>query len=130
MSNIGEVMAMPLLSADHRANRCFVASFAVTGASGAPDTTSSNYRVPNGVTITRTGTGTYNITFPGMPYGFVNAFIGLSAAGTVVDVVPSALSATAGTATLVTKNAAGTATDPASGDVVVMLFYGVTTGML
>jgi hypothetical protein len=70
-----------------------------------------------GFSYTRTGTGAYTMVFPACVDALIlPSFI--SAAGpTIFDITVTAMSATAGTATFQTRNAAGAATDPASGDI-------------
>ncbi len=81
--------------------------------------------------IARTGAGTYAVTLckdatsaasaAATAYGVNDWEVRpslKSAAGTVVTVGVTAEAPTSGTMTLVTRNAAGAATDPASGDVV------------
>lgn len=89
------------------------------GATGAPTLS------PTGTAfgISRSGTGTYALTFPALtqpssPTAYVKVGIALSAATTVSQATVTAFSASAGTATFVTAlNAAGTAVDPANGDI-------------
>lgn len=71
------------------------------------------------IDVTRDSTGTYSITYPKSADCEVRVGI-MSAAGTVVTANPTACDGTAGTATFVTRNAAGSATDPASGDVLLI----------
>ncbi len=88
------------------------------GGSGA---VASQSNLPD-IGVARTGAGTYSITFT-IPAPDWEFYPGIkSAAGTVVTASLTAESPTAGTATLVTRNAAGTATDPASGDVIFLHF--------
>ena len=90
------------------------------GASGAPGTLQSGGA---GWAFTRTGAGTYTFTFPKAVDAVFNIQIE-SNAGTVIDVTLSTISASAGTGGMVTRNAAGAATDPASGDVLhFQVFY-------
>lgn len=86
------------------------------GGSGAP-TINSDASDP-GFTWTRTGAGVYNITFPACPRGDIIPKIIKTAAPTVFTAHVTALSVTAGTATIRFNNAAGAATDPASGDII------------
>lgn len=82
------------------------------GASGAPGTIAG----APGFTFTRTGAGTYTGTMPKVVDIYFNAINCISAAGTVIDGTFTAVSASAGTFAFTTRNAAGTATDPANGD--------------
>jgi len=83
------------------------------GASGAP-TDSADH--PS-ISTTRNSTGNYALKYPPCA-DFDLDFCIISATQAVSNVVITALNTTAGTATIVTTNAAGTATDPASGDVI------------
>lgn len=73
------------------------------------------------ITITRTGAGVYNLTFPAGPGRFLLDASIFSAALTVTTVVITALNVGAGTATIKTLAAAGTAADPANGDQVFLM---------
>jgi hypothetical protein len=74
-----------------------------------------------GITATLNGTGTYDLTYPKGKNVWIHATL-KSAALTVVGVVVTAVSATAGTATI--KTLAGTnaavATNPANGDAIML----------
>lgn len=88
------------------------------GATGAPTLSPAS---GTGFGITRSSAGTYALTFPALPSGgtaYVKVGVALSAATTVSQATVTAFSGTAGTATFVTAlNAAGTAVDPANGDI-------------
>lgn len=86
------------------------------GAVGAPTVNSAQSDA--GFTWTRTGAGVYNITFPGCPRGIIDPKIIRSAAPTVFTCHVTARDMGAGTATIRYNNAAGAATDPASGDII------------
>lgn len=89
------------------------------GAAGAVGTLDSD---DPGVTVTKNGsTGTYDITYPKAVKARLYWSL-ISAAGTVKTAWIAALSATAGTAQLVTGNGGGTATNPADGDKIQLLF--------
>jgi len=90
---------------------------------GATGAVGSQIFGPPGVTLTRTGTGTYTLVYPAALGVAIVPYIAKSAAPTVFDASVTAKSATAGTATIVTANAAGTATDPANGDILGLLFF-------
>lgn len=90
---------------------------------GATGAVGSQIFGPPGVTLTRTGTGTYTLVYPAALGVALIPYIAKSAAPTVFDVSVTAKSATAGTATIVTANVAGTATDPANGDILGLLFF-------
>lgn len=109
-------------------NMTVVRSSVAIGASGAVDSTVAGYDVARGITVTRTGTGTYSLVFPACPRATVQVFVEKSAVPTVFDAVCTAKSPTAGTATFKTFNAAGTATDPASGDLIAVIIYGAPMG--
>lgn len=75
-----------------------------------------------GVTITKNaGAGTYDIVFPKAIRAQIQASL-VSPAGTVKTCWVAALSASAGTAQLVCGNGGGTATNPASSDVLLLEF--------
>lgn len=95
----------------------FETSIGGTGAVGTTVTGSME-----GVALTRTGAGTYTVVYPAALVGAIIPYVAKSAAPTVFEVSVTARSLTAGTATIVFANAAGTATDPASGDVVGLFF--------
>lgn len=103
-------------------------AYVTIGGSGAVSTSGTGYRIPSGFAISNSGTGTFTVTYAASPSAVIIPFIQLSAAATVVDAVPSAFSATAGTMTLKTLNASGAATNPASGDVIGFLIFGTTVG--
>lgn len=94
-------------------DRCDFAFNLPIGATGAPGTIEGT----PGFTFTRTGAGTYTGTFPKAVSIYFAAPSVISAAGTVIDATFTALSAANGTFALTTRNAAGTATDPANGDI-------------
>ena len=68
------------------------------------------------ITAANGGTGIVNITFPKAPSGRIQSIVLFSSASTVKTVWVTNFSATAGTATIVTGNGGGTATNPASSD--------------
>jgi hypothetical protein len=70
-----------------------------------------------GVVFTRTGTGIYTVVFPPCQEIHFDFHV-VSAALTVTGVVLTALSATAGTATVKAVGGAGVATEPATGNVI------------
>lgn len=101
-------------------NLCVAALELNIGAAGAPG---SQIFGPPGVTFTRTGAGTYTLVYPAALGCAVIPYVAVSAAGTVIDGGLTAKSAPNGTATVVFRNAAGAATDPANGDIVGLLFF-------
>jgi hypothetical protein len=98
-------------------------------AAGAVDTAGTGYRSPAGVTVANTGTGTFSVVFPACSSMVMIPFVAKSATPTIFDVIPTAINPTAGTASLQTCNAAGSATNPASGDVIGILFVGIPIGL-
>lgn len=104
-------------------------AYITIGGTGAVSTTGTGYRAPAGFTLTRTGTGTYSLVYASCTSIVLLPFVALSPTPTVFDVVVTAISPTAGTATIKTFNAAGSATDPASGDAIgfVLLSMPVST---
>lgn len=101
------------------ARRAYIA----IGATGAPTVTSPVDASGGVIGCTRSGAGTYAITFPVLAavatsVPVIRAWVVLSAAATVAQANFTAFAPTSGTATMVTAlNAAGTAVDPANGDV-------------
>jgi hypothetical protein len=94
----------------------------VVGSSGAVATT-SDYPDP-AFTFTLSTTGTYTLTFPPCPQ--VDIYPSVYSPGlTVNSVVVTALSATSGTATIVTMGDTA-AVEPSSGDKITLLFRAVT----
>lgn len=71
------------------------------------------------IALTRTGTGTYTMTYPPCYEADIAVTDIVSAALTISGGVLTAKSATAGTASL-TLHKAGTAADPANGDIVTL----------
>jgi len=99
------------------------------GATGAPTVVGTGE-----VTVTRSGTGTYTMTFPPMPaqslsLGSVRGRVVLSAAKTVGNVIMTALDLAAGTAGFTTAITAGTAADPANGDILGLEIMGNGSGV-
>lgn len=88
----------------------FVQTIGAAGAVGALDSDDPAVTVAKNASA-----GTYDITFPKCPKARLHCTLE-SALGTVSQVYVAALSATAGTAQLVTRSGGGVATDPASGD--------------
>lgn len=125
-ATVRDLSAKPVFGTE--LNLTLITSSVAIGAAGAVDSTIAGYRVAPGVTLTRTGAGTYSVVYPACPNAVLLAFIELSAAGTVIDAGLTAKSQTAGTATLVTRNAAGAATDPASGDLIGFVIFGLPNG--
>jgi hypothetical protein len=124
--NIGDLGQYPL-----RARRDSVLARALIdiGATGAPTVSGDQ-----GITITRTGVGTYTGTFPPCPTDTValptlDIRVQKSAAATVAQCLITALSMTAGTCSFqVYLNTAGTPVEAANGDRLVFeLISGVTS---
>jgi hypothetical protein len=78
-----------------------------------------------GISLVKADTGVYTLTYP--PALRVKLFpsIKVSAATTVTEIIGTACDATAGTATLQTSKA-GTATEPASGNILSVLIIAET----
>ena len=87
------------------------------GATGAVGTTTGQ------VGFTRASAGNYTLVYPASKYAHILVSI-ISPLGTVRDAYVSAQDAPAGTATIICGNAAGTATDPASGDILMLTIIG------
>jgi len=99
------------------------------GASGAPTVVGTG-----DVTFTRSSAGVYTMTFPPMPaqslsLGSVRGRVALSAAKTVGNVIITALDLAAGTAGFTTAITAGTAADPANGDILEFEISGNCSGV-
>ena len=94
------------------------------GATGAPTVA---YKDAPCTSVTRTGTGAYTLTFPKGKYGIVAVTL-VSPAGTVRNayLLTVGMSGATGVSTITTVNAAGAATDPASGDVMYLEFKVLT----
>lgn len=86
----------------------FLVVFGTTGAITSID--------KSAYSITRTGTGAYDLIFPKARDVFINPMRLKSAALTVNGFVFAAYNAPAGTASIVFIGASGAAADPASGD--------------
>ena len=93
------------------------------GATGAPGT---NTGLP-GFVFTRSSAGVYTATCPPGVDCVIFPFVRKSAAITVVDCLVIAQSATAGTFSFDTLNAAGTPTDPATGDIIAFFIMAKAT---
>lgn len=107
----------------------FITSSVAIGAAGAVDSSISGYRVAPGVTMANTGTGTFSLVYPACPNAVVHVFIEQSAAATVTEAICTAKSPSAGTATVRTSKA-GTATNPASGDLIGVVVFALPVGVI
>lgn len=99
------------------------------GASGAATVVGSAE-----VTCVKNTTGIYDVTFPPMPaqatsLGFMKGGVAKSAAKTVSKIIVTALDLSAGTATFTSALTAGTAAEPASGDILWLEFHGNPSGI-
>lgn len=113
----GDLAGYPVRAARRNVKHC---SIKITiGASGAVSSTESDD--PACTAAKNAGTGTYDLTFPKALDARADVEI-LSAAGTVSQWYLAAKSATAGTAQLITRAGGGSATNPASGDVISIRF--------
>lgn len=100
------------------------------GAAGAPTLVAG---APQDWSFTRTGVGTYTMTFPGgmtqaLHVPVLRGEVQLSAAKTVSKVIFTALDLSAGTASFTTALTSGTAADPASGDILTFSLEGSPYG--
>lgn len=100
---------------------CVEINIGATGAVG------SQIFGPPGVTLTRNSAGNYSVVYPAALGVAIIPYVAKSAAPTVFEASVTAKSATAGTATIQFANAAGTATDPANGDIIGILFFAKTS---
>jgi hypothetical protein len=113
----GDMSNWPALSA--KRDRVVLAAEQAIGAAGAVGVLVSD---DPGVVVTKNAAaGTYDIVFPKAIRGSLRATI-VSPLGTIKGSWMTAFNAAAGTAQLVTGNAAGAATNPADGDIVQLLF--------
>lgn len=112
-TNAGEANNYPLKSG--KRDRFQLHADIVIGGSGA--VTSAGGDDP-AITAANGGTGVYTFTFPKAPTGRVLSIVVQSPAGTVKTAWITAFSPTAGTGTLNTGNGGGTATNPATSDVI------------
>lgn len=113
----GDIGGWQLMSA--KRDRLVICAEQTIGAAGAVGTLVTD---DNGVTVAKNAsTGTYDITFPKAQRANLQVQL-VSPAGTVKTVWIAALSASAGTAQIVTGNGGGTATNPASADVLLLEF--------
>lgn len=113
----GNIASYPMKSAMR--DRLIICAEQTIGAAGAVGTLRAD---DPGVTVAKNaGTGTYDIVFPKAIRGQLQVSL-VSAAGTVKTFWLAAFSATAGTAQLITGNGGGTATNPASGDILQLEF--------
>lgn len=72
-------------------------------------------------TAANAGAGLFSLTFPKCVRAYITALL-VSPASTVKQVYLTALNASAGTATLGTSSGAGAATNPASGDLILLSY--------
>ena len=108
-------------------------AYVAVGATGAPTVSTTADAAGGIITVTRTGVGTYNITYPilaavGTSVPSIRAWILQSAAATVANAYPSAFAPTAGTGTIVLfLNTAGTPVEAANGDSFMVEVVGAST---
>jgi len=95
------------------------------GASGAP-TLSSALSDP-GISIVRDSAGTYTVTFPAVPARAFPSIAVVSATPTIISTAITVFSPSTGTLTFETHNEAAAATDPASGDDILIRIEGVVS---
>jgi hypothetical protein len=106
-----------------------ITSSVAIGAAGAVDPTIAGNRVAPGVVMANTGTGTFSLVYPACPNATIRVWVESSAAATVCEAILTAKSQTAGTATVRTSKA-GTATNPASGDLIGVEIMALPTGVI
>jgi hypothetical protein len=106
----------PVKGAPPKGDRLQLSLDVSIGASGAIGTLTAD---DPGITATKNGgTGDYTFGFPTAPKGRIGAIYVVSAAGTIKGLGVVSFDPTAGTLNMVTHNGGGTATNPASGDVI------------
>lgn len=111
----GNIAAQYTKKAAHQ-ERLDISADVSIGASGAIGTTQAD---DPGVTLTKNGgTGDYTLAFPTAPKGRITSIYVVSAAGTIKGLGVVSFDPTAGTLNFITHNGGGTATNPASGDVI------------
>jgi hypothetical protein len=112
----GEVIRYPYQAG--KRDRIELEMRATIGAAGAVNSPLSSQDDPS-MSVVHGATGVYAITFPPSPNtdGQIDVTI-VSPAGTVKGFWCTAFSASAGTGSITCSNGAGTATDPANGDVI------------
>src|SRR6476659_283400 len=123
-----DISAKPVFCSE--LNLTMMTASVAIGAAGAVDSTIAGYRVPGGITVANTGAGTFSLVYPVAPNATILVWVEQSAAGTVIDAGLTAKSPTAGTAAITTRNAAGAATNPASGDLIGIVIFGIPTGLV
>jgi hypothetical protein len=113
----GDIADYPLRSV--KRDRTILCADQVIGAAGAVGTLTAD---DPGVTVAKNaGTGVYDITFPKAIRATIDVSL-YSPAGTVKTWWIVAMSASAGTAQIAIGNGGGTATNPASADVLGIVF--------
>ncbi len=114
----GDIPAYPLSSA--KRSRVIVGAEQIIGAAGAVGALTAD---DSGLTIAKNaGAGTYDIAFPKAIAAKLMCQV-VSPAGTVKIVNTVSISASAGTAQIVTSAPGGVATNPASADVIHILLW-------
>lgn len=123
MAVLGDAVAYPARACAGDVVSCW--AHVDIGASGAP-TLSSALSDPN-ISIVRDGAGTYTVTFPAVPARAFPTIAVVSATPTIISVAITAFAPTTGTLTFETHSEAAVATDPASGDDILIKIDGVST---
>lgn len=91
------------------------------GATGAPTIASGNG--DPGISISRSGTGVYAVTFPKSRRATLQVVPLMATPDDVVVTIDDDFSASAGTCTFTHFSAAGSAADPANGDRLFLVFH-------
>ncbi len=118
MSNVAGEVQYYDFKAGHR-DRIELEMRALIGGAGA--VSSLQFQDDPNMSVTHGATGVYTLTFPPGADGNGQLDVSVvSAAGTVRGAWTSAFAPNSGTASITTVNAAGTATDPANGDVIMI----------
>lgn len=123
MAVLGDQVAFPARACAGDVVTCW--AHVDIGATGAP-TLSSSLSDPN-ISIVRNSTGNYTVTFPAVPARAFPSIAIVTASPTIISNAITAFSPTAGTLTFVCHNEAATATDPASGDDILVMIVGKAT---
>lgn len=113
----GDLDGFPVLAA--KQDVIILMAHIAIGASGAPTVSNED----GTVTFTRTGAGTYTVVYPAFA-GAAFFFIQPRKTATILEVAATAIDTAAGTATVVTRDAAAAAADAANGDILQLIIIG------
>lgn len=123
---ISDLSRKPVLGTEN--NLSIMTASVAIGAAGAVDSAIAGYRVPSDMVMANTGTGTFSLVYPPAPNAVVHVFVESSAGATVCEAILTAKAPSSGTATIRVSKA-GTATNPASGDLIGVVIYFLPNGI-